>query len=103
VAGTDVDFFQFATMGQPKFTLVCGARRSGSGLRDLTVQVFDANGVELTGVTATETENQNALLSQIDVPAGNNTLAFRIEAPTQDPNVTSNFYRCGVTVFTPAP
>lgn len=88
----DVDIFNFAPAGKT-MSVTCGALYSGSGLRDLTVEVLGEDGkVIASGI---ETEKKLANVDKFAVPQGAFKLYIRVTA-TQDAKVLSSFYRCGV-------
>jgi hypothetical protein len=96
IAGaTDVDhFIAGVPSGMTKVTAVCSARRRGSGLRNLTMAVLGKDG-SLVAQGGQETATANALAQNVAIPAGATEIVVKITA-TQDPLVTSSFYRCGV-------
>jgi len=90
----DVDYFRVPTGGNPNINIVCGAQRSGSGLRNFKVDVFKADGVTpIAGLTDTETASHD--LNVMGSIAGNTDVVIKMSA-SQDPVVTSTFYRCGI-------
>jgi hypothetical protein len=98
-AGVDMDHFaiEAAPTGDlTKVSVACSAQRRGSGLRGLTFQLLDAEGVALPSAASTEGPDEDASLADIDIPAGARSLLLRVSAESQEPNVTSTFYRCGV-------
>ncbi|MEJ7731986.1 MAG: hypothetical protein WKG00_22600 [Polyangiaceae bacterium] len=99
VAGVDVDHFSIEAAPAPDLTRVsvaCSAQRRGSGLRELTFQLLDAEGVALPGATHTEGPDEDAQLPDVAIPGGARSLLLRVSAESQEANVTSTFYRCGV-------
>jgi hypothetical protein len=93
-AATDVDHFTLAVpSGTTKVTAVCSGRRRGSGLRNLTMAVLNKDGSSIAQGSQ-ETASSNALAQNIAIPAGATDIVVKITA-TQDPLVTSSYYRCG--------
>jgi len=80
-------------------SVVCGGQRGGSGLRGLTAAVTKTDGTTVLG-TATETATTELLLQDIDTSAETKVLV-KLTKASQDPNVTSSYYRCGFH-FAPA-
>jgi hypothetical protein len=104
-ASADVDYFSAAVpTGLTDFTvsLVCGAQRSGSGLRGLKLSVFKSDGTTLlvTDSTVTEAATTDARLKELALGTEKTKIVLKVEATqTQDANVTSTFYRCGVHFY----
>jgi hypothetical protein len=96
IAGaTDVDHFIAAVPQNTKnITAVCSARRRGSGLRNLGISLLNKDGSAI-GQSTQETASAFALAQDIPIPAGATDVVVKITA-TQDPLVTSSFYRCGI-------
>lgn len=97
-AGTDQDHFsvQVPSSKADQVSISCSAQRSGSGLRGLKVSLLDATGQAVAGASKSETETEDLRLQNIAVPAGQATLAVKIEAASQAADVSSAFYRCGI-------
>jgi hypothetical protein len=95
IAGTDVDFFSMTVpTGMTKANMICGAQRSGSGLRSFKMSLIGKDGTTVikTGVEAADAD---LLFQDLNVTAGD-MVYLKVEAAMQDPAVTSTFYRCGV-------
>jgi hypothetical protein len=101
-AGTEADYYSLSLpSGAKSVTVVCGAQRSGSGLRGFKASIFKSDGTTpLAATGSTGTEDAMTDLSLQDVPVGTatGTVIVKVEAASQDPNVTSTFYRCGMYV-----
>lgn len=83
-------------------SVACGSQRSGSGLRDFRATVFDDKGNPLSMGIATESATSSLFIDQRAIPAGATKLFLQLEAGSQDPNVSSTFYRCGIHLSPPA-
>ncbi len=97
VAGTDVDFYSLSIpAGAKTVTTVCGAQRAGSGLRGFKISLVKSDGTTplAAGATSTESASDDARLQKIALGTTTGTVLFKIEAASQDANVTSTFYRC---------
>jgi len=75
-------------------TAVCSALRRGSGLRSMTIAILNKDGSVIVQGTQ-ETTSAFARAQNVDIPAGATEIVVKLTA-TQDPLVTSSFYRCGV-------
>lgn len=97
----DVDYFRVPVL-DVNFGLICGSERDGSGARGVKATVYASDG---TTQIATKTENATPTgilrLTEVD-PGANTELVIKIEKGSQDPEVTTNFYRCGFH-FSPPP
>ncbi|MCK6588675.1 MAG: PPC domain-containing protein [Polyangiaceae bacterium] len=94
-AASDVDhFIAMVPNNTTNVTVVCAARRRGSGLRNLVPAVLNKDG-SVIGTGTQETATANAFAQNIAIPGGATEVVVRITA-TQDALVTSSFYRCGV-------
>jgi hypothetical protein len=104
-AGTDVDHFKFAFPADMADTIsiACGAERSGSGLRGLKATLLDDKGAPIAMGSAVETAEADLLISKLAINAVAGSLAVKIEAASQAPDVTSAFYRCGIHFAAAAP
>jgi hypothetical protein len=107
-AGTDVDYFSFTAEAGDTVSLGCGALRGGSGLVGATFAVNDSADTEMQTETETDTEDiywSDTTYGFETMPAVAITTAgtyyFVVSAASQNPNVSSNFYRCGIHVETP--
>lgn len=94
----DVDHFLAGVPGTEAevVSVACGGERSGSGLRGLTATLLDASGTAVPSGTGIESATQELLIDSVSVPAGATSLVLKLEATSQDPAVSSSFYRCGV-------
>ncbi|MBW2530727.1 MAG: PPC domain-containing protein [Deltaproteobacteria bacterium] len=99
---SDVDYFSFTASAGDTFNIACGSIRSGSGLEDVTFAVH----AEDDSVVRSETETATADVLWIDdyPDASDDALTISeagtyylvVSAGGQSPDVSSNFYRCGV-------
>jgi hypothetical protein len=101
VAGVDVDHYTVdipANLTNNKFSIACGAQRSGSGLINFKVEALkgSAGNGAIVGGSITETAAADALISNIALPAGETKMIVKVGAGSQSAMVTSNFYRCGI-------
>ncbi|MDI3288064.1 hypothetical protein [Polyangium sp. 15x6] len=102
-APTDIDYYSVdVPAGSATISVACGGQRSGSGLRGLKVSVLGANDMPITGGIGTESETKDLFLQDVNIPAGVTSLKVKIEASSQDAEVASTFYRCGMHVAPPA-
>ena len=74
----------------------CGSRRGGSGLVNLKATLLEDNGTPLPNAELIEGTDKDAFISGINIPMGSTSLKIKLEAESQDPAVTGNYYRCGV-------
>ncbi len=89
----DVDHFKAAVpAGATQVAFACTAQRSGSGLRGFTGEILDG---ATSLVTTVETAGTDVFSGYVAVPASATELALKLSAQSQDPNVSSSFYRCG--------
>lgn len=93
-AATDSDDFTFDVPAGMLTSIACGAQRSGSGVRGLTADVVNSGGTTVD--SGTETATTDLFLEDITLNTGTYTL--RLSADSQDAQVTSDFYRCGIHV-----
>ncbi len=97
-AKTDKDHYLVAIPnGADQLSVACSAQRSGSGLRDLTVTVLNADGSSTTGL-ALETAKDAASIQNMAVPAGTKSQIIQLKAGSQAADVSGDYYRCGVYV-----
>ena len=95
-SATDLDHYSFAVpAAAKKVSVFCGGQRSGSGVRDLKVEVL--NGATSVGST-TEAVDKDAYLQSLTIPTGVTSLTLKISGGTPDAKVTSRFYRCGIAL-----
>lgn len=93
----DVDHFRVSVpSGATQFSYACTAQRAGSGLRGFKGQMLRGDGSPITGTIVNETALKDAYTNYYNIPAGETELVFKVAATSQDPVVTSSFYRCGV-------
>jgi hypothetical protein len=102
----DVDYFAIGAKpnaGDLVFS-TCSAQRIGSGLRNLKLTILNAaNGMPISGATATETATASASLGDMGADLGGATdVILKVEA-TQDANVKGTYYQCGVVFIPPQP
>jgi len=96
-AGTDVDHFAFdVPAGVTRTWVYCYAQREGSGLRGLHASLLLPDGTPVPTAAFTEAADHDVHLSGFSLPAGMSKLLLKVEAASQDPNVTGAFYRCTV-------
>jgi hypothetical protein len=97
----DVDYFKFSATTGETINLACGSARSGSGLEDVKFSILDFAGEEIQAETETSTADvqwgdfTTASMPGIAVTA-DTSYYLKVEASGQNPDVMSNFYRCGV-------
>jgi hypothetical protein len=96
---TDTDYFEFTAEAGETIALGCWAARSGSGLDDANFAIHDADDVMLQNETETDGVDINwgdyAGASKPAVPVdATGTFYLVVTAGAQDPDVSSNFYRC---------
>lgn len=94
----DVDYFSFDVMAGRTVSVACGSRTAGSGVIGLTAELRDSTDAVLA--TATETDAMNAFIDSFAV-SGAGTYYLRITKTSQDPEVTGDWVRCGVTAAPP--
>jgi hypothetical protein len=96
-APADVDHFVVSVPdGSGHVAVACGAQRNGSGLRGLKASVLKLDGSPLAaGASATEGETTSLYLANVAVGSEAHVVVL-IEAASQDPAVTSDYYKCGV-------
>ena len=95
-AGSDVDYYSVAVPATGiKAKVLCQAQRIGSGLRGFKFTLMQTDGTEVTDGTATEKLSADLWLDR-SIPRGVNTLILKVEAASQDPNVSGTYYRCQV-------
>jgi hypothetical protein len=101
-AAGDVDHYSFATnTGLTHINVICSAQRIGSGLRGFKATLLKTDGTAVASGSVTEAANADMVIEQVAVPASTTSLILKVEATSQDANVTSNNYRCQVHVFVP--
>lgn len=93
----DVDYYAFSMMAGEQLSVACSGQRTGSGIRDLSVEVRDLNDTVIA--SGTETATTGAALLQLTVTATTNYL--RLSAGSQDPEVAGDYLRCGIQAFIP--
>jgi len=95
---TDVDYFSVAvpSTAWETVSVACAAERSGSGLRNFTVNLQKADGSAVTGGTIVESPTQSAVLSQLATPSGQANLIVKLSATSMDANIKGTYYRCGI-------
>ena len=101
-AGDLIDSFGFTAVSGQTVTIACGAQRGGSGLRGLQFKVINATtGTDISGSQSTpEVATDDLAVQDLALGAATN-LVLQVSAVSQDPTVTSNFYRCGIHTATP--
>jgi hypothetical protein len=96
----DTDHFQVNVFPGDLLTVVCGAQRSGSGVRGLTASVRTTAGVEL--MSGSETPAAQLLIEDVD-PGAEANLVVRLTKTSQDAVVEGTYYRCGFHFNPPTP
>ncbi|MCA9646014.1 MAG: hypothetical protein H6718_23580 [Polyangiaceae bacterium] len=82
--------------------IVCGAERSGSGLRGLSFTLTDQDGQAIPGGTSqSESSSTESRIDNLAIPAGTKQVRLTVSAASQATDVSSTFYRCGVTLHAP--
>jgi hypothetical protein len=99
IPGADVDYFELDTTGYNRAIVFCRAHLAGSGLRDLTVTLFDAGGNPIPNATDTETESQGATVGVKVPPENGSPLAFRVTAASQDEAIAGRYYSCWASLY----
>jgi hypothetical protein len=105
---TDVDYIKFESVANATFNLACSSIRAGAGLIGTTYSLRDAGDVELQ--KDVETADKDVLWS--DSPDANATMPavklatagayyLKVSATGQDPEVTGNYYICGLHMTAP--
>lgn len=107
LAAGDVDWWAIDADADDTLELSCSAVRLGSGARDMEVSLYGDPGV---AALQTETETATAFLrwgsfsdaSEAGIVATETrTYHLSLAAGTNDPDVASRYYRCGVFVVDP--
>jgi hypothetical protein len=97
----DVDYYGFNVGISDTLTIACGAARSGSGLDGARFAIHDDSDNELQAEVESDdgdiwwADHDDASMDALSV-SSNQQLYLRVSASGQDPDVSSNFYRCGV-------
>ena len=104
----DVDYYTMdVATGAVSATLFCDAQRSGSGLRNAKFSLLTTDGSALgAGNVLSELPNKDIFIggmTPVMIPAGTAKVILKVEAASQDPLVTGNFYHCSVSVAAPVP
>ncbi|MBK7584324.1 MAG: PPC domain-containing protein [Myxococcales bacterium] len=96
--GADVDWFSMnvPATGSDTVSIACGAERSGSGLRGFTMTLQKGDGSAITGGSAVETADKDALIDKIPTPTGQAKLLLKLNASSQDSTIMGTYYRCGI-------
>jgi hypothetical protein len=97
-----VDHFRFTAEAGQLVSVACGAQRSGSGLRGLSLKLLDgSDGTDIANTAAgPEADDLDLLLE--DASVGSVTdVVLELTATSQAVDVTSNFYRCGIHLQDP--
>lgn len=104
----DVDYYSFTVAAGDKINLACGAIRSGSGLTAPVFAVYDSGDTELQSETETDTadifwsDTTYGIESNPAVTVATaGTYYLVVSAGGQNPDVSGNYYRCGIHVETP--
>lgn len=94
-AAMDVDHFvAVAPAGMTTVNAVCGARKYGSGLRDLKLSLLGENGNLLSGdALDIDGETSTAFVPNVSIAPGSRVIV-RLEAAAQDAIVQQSFYFC---------
>ncbi|WP_437719954.1 hypothetical protein [Sorangium sp. So ce861] len=112
LAGTeeapDVDVFELPlddTAEGWTISVICGAQRHGSGVRELHAEVLNGDGTEIgDAYAATETEAEDLFVDSKAIPEApeGNRLLVRVSAGTPAADVTSRGYNCLFAYLPPA-
>jgi hypothetical protein len=102
-AGTDVDYYTISVPTEAKAaSLFCSAQRKGSGLRGATFSLLKKDDTPLgPNNVLTEAADKDLYLGDtkaVPIPAGTTEILLKVEAASQDPNVTGTYYRCVVGI-----
>jgi hypothetical protein len=104
---TDGDTDHFSVTKPAGFTgtlsVACGAHRSGSGVRGLTVDVLDSTGAMTIASSPAEDETEDLVLDMVDVATHASVIVKLTANPTGSATVTSRFYQCGIHFVPPMP
>lgn len=87
------------------FSVICGAQRHGSGVRELSAEVLNGDGtpIDATSHAATETEEEDLFIDKVAIPAAaGNRLLVKVSAGTPAADVTSRGYNCLFAHLPPA-
>lgn len=98
IRDADVDYYSFDVMQGEAISVACGARSSGSGLVDLTVEVQDGVGASL--MTGTETSTSPVFFEEVTTTSSG-THFLRVSKVAQSPVVHGDWVRCGIRAFVP--
>lgn len=102
--GADVDHFLVDGSGASGFdastwtlAVACGAERSGSGLRGLSVEVLESSSPynAVSGGSGTETPAADLFVDEIAL-GGSSQFLVKLTSGTPDANVSSRYYMCGM-------
>ncbi len=98
ISTTDVDHFSVVVpvQGADTVSVACGAQRSGSGLRNFTINLLKGDSSAITGGTVVEAADKNAVLQDLTTPSGETKLIVKLNATSQDANIKGTYYRCGI-------
>jgi len=92
----DVDHFLMSVpAGATMVSATCAGRRRGAGLVDLGASLLAGDGAVLAAEVL-ETSTKNASTGQVSLQ-GAMTVVLRTAAAGQDPEITGDYYYCGVT------
>ncbi|XXX71873.1 pre-peptidase C-terminal domain-containing protein [Sorangium sp. So ce134] len=86
-------------------SVICGAQRHGSGVRELRAEVLNGDGTEIGAThSATETEEEDLFIESAAIPEApeGNRLLVRVSAGTPAADVTSRGYNCLFAYLPPA-
>ncbi|WP_437805415.1 hypothetical protein [Sorangium sp. So ce1078] len=87
-------------------SVICGAQRHGSGVRELSAEVLNGDGTPISAAThsATETEEEDLLIDGAAIPEApeGNRLLVKVSAGTPATDVTSRGYNCLFAYLPPA-
>lgn len=92
---TDVDHWTVPVGTATQIAVSCSAQRGGSGLRGFQIDVFDPVTKDAVAYVK-ETAKGDAYTGFQTISAGTKDLIVKMSAASQDPNVTSSFYHCGI-------
>ncbi|WP_437573016.1 hypothetical protein [Sorangium sp. So ce887] len=107
--GADVDVYEVPLDDVEAgwtISVICGAQRHGSGVRELSAEVLNGDGTPIDATThsATETEAEELFIDRVALPEApeGNRLLVKVSAGTPAADVTSRGYNCLFAYLPPA-
>ncbi|APR77429.1 Rhs family protein [Minicystis rosea] len=92
---SDVDHWSVPVGTSTQIAVSCSSQRGGSGLRGFQIDVFDPVSKDAVAYVK-ETAKSDAYTGYQTITPGATSLIVKMSAASQDPNVTSSFYHCGI-------